>query len=561
VPRWAPIGLTATAVLLGLASAPAAAEPPAGAVSRRAIRELLERPDRLHVERPPLDSRALARFYRARDFRPAWAAEQDGRRAALLLDALAAAEAHGLDSRRYRLEAIRARRTGPEGGDPVERELLLTDAFLRYATDMRRGRLVPGQGDPDWGIAPAAFDAVAALTRALRDPAGLRALLASLPPPAPEYGRLVEALGRYRDIASRGEWPRVPSGALLRPGASDERVPALRQRLVAEGDLASGADGPRYDEALEPAVRRFQARHGLVVDGIVGPATIRALNVPVRDRIRQITLNLERWRWLPRDLGHHYITVNAADAMLSVVVDGRTVLTSRVVVGDARHPTPVVAARLEAVVFNPPWNVPVSIAVAEMLPRLRENPRYLADNDIVVLERREGDPFGLAVDWAAVPSEPFPFRLQQQPGPGNPLGRIKLDIPNRFDVYLHDSPVRSLFARPVRTASHGCIRVERADDLAAHVLGAGPDGWTKPQIAAAIATGASQRIPVARPVPVYILYWTAFVAPDGLVHFRDDVYGRDGRLDAALAAGAAVPGPARPRGAVGCPSGEEETLR
>jgi murein L,D-transpeptidase YcbB/YkuD len=247
--------------------------------------------------------------------------------------------------------------------------------------------------------------------------------------------------------------------------------------------------------------------------------------------------------------------------MLQVVADGRTVLTSRVVVGDLRHPTPVVQARLDAVILNPQWNVPVSIAVEEILPRLRENRRYLAENDIVILERRESDPFGLTVDWSAIPSEPFPFRLQQRPGPDNPLGRIKFDVPNRFDVYLHDTPTRSLFARPVRTASHGCIRVERAGDLAVHVLADGPGGWTRQRLAEAIAAGDSQRIALARPLPVYILYWTAFAAPDGLVQFRDDVYGRDRLLAATLAAEAGAPGPAPPGGIGGCPSPGEEAPR
>jgi L,D-transpeptidase YcbB len=308
-------------------------------------------------------------------------------------------------------------------------------------------------------------------------------------------------------------------------------------------------------------VRRFQARHGLVADGIVGPATVRALNVPVAHRIQQIILNLERWRWLPRDLGRHYIAVNAADAMLQVVADGRTVLTSRVVVGDLRHPTPMVQARLDTVLLNPPWNVPTSIAVEEILPRLRANGRYLAENDIVILERRESDPFGLAVDWSAIPSEPFPFRLQQRPGSANPLGRIKFDAPNRFDVYLHDTPVRSIFARPVRTASHGCIRVERANDLAIHVLEDGTGRWTQQRVAEAIATGDSQRIVVARSLPLYVLYWTAFAAPEGHVEFRDDVYGRDRQLAAMLAGEVRVTRQAPPGDIGGCPSPREDGSR
>ena len=544
----------AAAVLVAACIAAPPAHGAPGATGPR-IRALLERPEGPRIDGHALDPRALGRFYRPRDFTPAWDARDGGTdRAALLLETLATAEAHGLEPARYRLEAIRARQSSSNGGPAAELDLLLTAAFLDYANDLRTGRLPPDRRDPDWGIPAARFDAVSALSEAIRRPATFPALVASLPPPAKDYARLVEALRRYRAGAARGDWPRVPPGAPLRAGDDDARVSAVRARLAAESDLAAGPAATRFDEQLEARVRDFQARHGLAVDGIVGEATVRGLNVPVADRIRQIVLNLERWRWLPRNLGPRYLMVNASDATLQVVEDGRTVLTSRVVVGDLQHPTPVVQARLEAVILNPAWNVPTSIAAREILPRVRENRRYLAENDMVIMERRESDPFGLTVDWTAISAEGFPFRLQQQPGPENPLGRIKFDIPNRFDVYLHDSPSRSLFARPKRMASHGCVRVERADELAAHVLADATGRWNPERLEEAIAGGGSPRIPVARPLPVYILYWTAFVGPDGLVQFRDDVYGRDRRLAAALAAGRRPAGPDLARAIGGCPA-------
>ena len=531
----------------------------APASTSQRIRELLDRPDGLRIDGQSLDPRALGRFYRPRDFAPAWDPRDGGPdRATLLLRALVTAETHGLDPARYHVDAIRARQASSNGGHAAELDLLLTAAFLGYARDVRAGRLPPGRRDPDWGIPAPPFDAVSALIQGIRQPATFPALLASLPPPGKDYGRLVEALRRYRALAARSDWPRVPPGVPLRPGDDAARVAAVRARLAAQDEVVAGVPATLFDDRLEEAVRRFQARHGLAADGIVGEATVRALNVPASDRTRQITLNLERWRWLPRDLGPRYVTVNAADATLRVVEDDRTVLTSRVVVGDLKHPTPVVQARLDAVILNPKWNLPTSIAAREILPRLRENRRYLAENDIVIMERRESDPFGFAVDWSVISSEAFPFRLQQQPGPDNPLGRIKFDVPNRFDVYLHDTPTRTLFARPRRTGSHGCIRVERADELAAHVLADETGRWTPERLEEAIAGGGSPRIPVARPLPVYILYWTAFVGPGGLVQFRDDVYGRDHRLAAALAVERSAPGPDLARAIGGCPSSREE---
>jgi L,D-transpeptidase YcbB len=533
-----------------------------GVASRRAIREALERPGRLRIDGRSLDRAVLTRFYGPRAFAPAWGPIDVGpERASLLLQALTAAETHGLEPARYHVDAIRARGVGTAAGWSVEAELLLTDAFVRYATDFHSGRRPPGFAEADWGIPAQPFDAVSALTRVLGEPATWTMLLASLPPPARDYGRLVDALRRYRAIAARGDWPLVPAGAPLRPGDDDARVAILRARLAGEDERVPRGVDTRYDGPLEDGVRRFQSSHGLPADGIVGRATIRSLNVPAADRARQIALNLERWRWLPRDFGGHYIVVNVADAMLHVVQDGQTVLMSRVVVGDVRHPTPVVRPRMDAIVLNPSWSVPTSIAVAEILPRVRQNARYLAENHMVILERRESDPFGLKIDWATIPSEPFPFRLQQQPGPDNPLGRIKFDIPNRFDVYLHDTPNRSLFMRPVRTASHGCIRVERAEDLALHVLTDGTGRWTKRRLEDAIASPGSRRIALARSLPVYILYWTAFADPDGALQFREDVYGRDRRLADLLASMVGTAGPTAPDPVGGCPPPEQKAAR
>jgi murein L,D-transpeptidase YcbB/YkuD len=491
---------------------------------------------------------ALLAFYRLRDFAPAWDPGDPGaaERARILLDALARAGDHGLEPTAYRVDAL----PRPAGDPMLARDLSLTDALLRYARDVRVGRVRPAEVEADWAIPPPAFDAPSEAARALAS-GRFAAWLATLPPAQPGYRRLVEALRRHRDLARRGGGAAPGPGPLLRPGSRDDDVPRLRARLaVEEPGLSAAPASPLYDPALEAAVRRFQARHGLLVDGVVGPATRRALGVPLPERVRQIELNLERWRWLPRDLGERYLAVNAAAATLEVVEGGRVVLASRVVVGEPRYPTPVFQAWIRAVVLNPPWTVPASIVAREILPELRRDPGYLADNEIAILDRLDSDPYGQAIDWSSVPAGgPLP-RLQQRPGPRNPLGRIKFDLPNPFDVYLHDSPATALFAEPIRTRSHGCVRVDRAVDLATHLL-AGQDPGDRDAVEGAIATGETRRVPLARAVPVYFVYWTAFVE-DGTLQFRDDPYGRDRRLARALA-GSAAATPTSRAGGVGCP--------
>lgn len=416
----------------------------------------------------PLRAGVLRHFYALTGFEPAWGPGPDGAaRATLAIDALHGARDHGLTPAHYGVNALRRRSEPGSLGAAVERELLLTDALLRYAVDLRAGRLRPAAVQPDWGIPPPPReDPVRELAEAI-EAGALAAWLEALPPPHEGYVRLVAALRALHAAADRG-----------------------------------GA-GPRS-----------------------GP-------VPSDARIRQVAVNLERWRWLPRSVESRHLVVNAADATLAVVEDGRVRLASRVVVGDELHPTPVVRAEVGALVFNPPWTVPTSIVLEEFLPKLRANPRFLADNDIMILDRRQ-DPYGLAVDWTAVSAERFPFRLQQRPGGSNPLGRIRLASPNRFDVYLHDTPLPELFLRADRALSHGCVRVERARELAALVLAGQAAGWPE-ALERAMGSGVTSVVPVAHPLPVYLLYWTSFVDDEGRLQLRDDPYDRDGRVAAALA--------------------------
>jgi murein L,D-transpeptidase YcbB/YkuD len=329
--------------------------------------------------------------------------------------------------------------------------------------------------------------------------------------------------GRLRPTAVQPDWGILPP---LRGDPVRELAEAIES-----GALGAWLEAlPPPHEGYARLVAALRTLHAAADRAGAGPRNGLG---PADARIRQIAVNLERWRWLPRSLESRYLVVNAADATLAVIEDGRLRLASRVVVGDELHPTPVVRAEVGALVFNPPWTVPTSIVVEEFLPKLRANPRFLADNDIMILDRRQ-DPYGLVVDWTAVSAERFPFRLQQRPGGWNPLGRLRFASPNRFDVYLHDTPLPELFQRADRALSHGCVRVERARELAALVL-AGQAAGRPEAVERAMAGGVTSVVAVARPLPVYLLYWTAFVDDEGRLQLREDPYDRDGRVAAALA--------------------------
>jgi len=348
-------------------------------------------------------------------------------------------------------------------------------------------------------------------------------------------------LERYLRLRDAGGWPAFSAaGSTLGMGDASTEIPALRDILWRTSDLAENARGSsRYDGELQRAVQRFQQRHGLATDGIVGPRTRQALSVDVDARIKQIRLNLERSRRLPRDLGERYIWINTAAFELDVHEGDRVPLSMRVIVGKEKRQTPAFTESMRYLVVNPYWHVPTKLAKRDLIPALLRNPDYFTQRGIRVLsgwrdDATELDP--LAIDWREYSGGRYlPYKLRQDPGPSNPLGRIKFMLPNRYSVYLHDTPGKHLFERPVRAFSSGCVRLEKPLELARYVMGSeGSGGISGKQLEAVIGTGHNQTVSLPEPIPVYMVYQTAWVDADGNAQFRNDIYGRDPALAALM---------------------------
>jgi murein L,D-transpeptidase YcbB/YkuD len=415
----------------------------------------------------------------------------------------------------------------------AEQDLLITDALLRYADAMRGQRADPSQIEDDWFLTTPPFDVLAFLQNHVQDmPSALR----TLQPPYAGYQLLRQKLAEMTAIAKAGDWPKVPIGPTLKPADVDDRIPAFRARLMASGELATGdTSSTVYDDQLLAAVQLFQRRHGLADEGALGHQTISAMNVSAAQLARQIAVNMERWRWLPQRLEDNHIVVNVPGAWLEVVDSGRAVLSMRVVVGDPDHPTPALHAQMTSLVLNPTWRIPASIATDEILPKLKKNPGYLIANDLELVSEAfpPGSPEsqGVGISWQDRSSIPWPIR--QRAGSDNALGRIKFNIPNNDDIYLHDTPNHKAFTRALRALSHGCVRLEKPEQLALYVLK--DKDWSQQKLETEIDTGTTRTLGLSKNLPVWLLYWTTWVDAEGMLQVRDDLYGRDQRLASAMA--------------------------
>lgn len=491
----------------------------------------------------------LQDLYRTRTFQPAWIGNDVPLpQVDALLNAIRQAGQDGLKPEEYHLSEITALvsewRTSRESNIPfpiasqIDLEFLLTDALVAYGFHLLNGRVDSKRLYPDWVSYPKDVHLPAVIV-SIMNGGNLEAAFRRLTPQEPLYRDLKQAFALYADIAGTGGWPLIPASRGLKKKEDYSRyLSLLRQRLLLTGDLSS-ADSPErgaYDERLKEAVRRFQKRHGLKADGVVSPETLKEMNVPVEKRSEQIRLNLERLRWLQEDIGRRHILVNITDFTLTVSQDGRVIMDMPIVVGKQDQRTFTFSAKMTYLELNPYWNIPKTIAEKEILPGVRKDPDYLTKKKIRVLEYRryqdkEIDP--ATIDWSKIRPDKLKYSFRQDHGPGNALGRIKFMFPNKFDIYLHDTPERHLFKRTRRTFSHGCIRIAKPIDLAEYLLN-NENGWNRKKILAEIGKGNRQILHLPSPIDVHIVYLTAWTDPQGEVQFRNDIYAGDASLVQAL---------------------------
>jgi murein L,D-transpeptidase YcbB/YkuD len=487
----------------------------------------------LHVGGAVVASRELTLdAYERRGYLPLWT---DAHAVASLLESIESVDEDGLEPEHYHLSALaEAARRARDASSLAERDLLATDAFVRLSHDLRFGKVEPdgpASGmDAAWTFGgPEAVARLAGVVTSGR----IRETLADLRPHHFVYGALREALAHLRRIEAEGGWEPLPPGVTLARDSVGARVRLLRLRLRVSGDLrddAARADAP-FDSVLEAAVRSFQHRHGLNEDGVVGGGTLAALNVPVDRRIEQVRVNLERARWIARELPDTFVAVNVAGQRVYLMHGDSVAFETRAIVGTASTRTPLFTAPMLYIDVNPTWTVPPGIA-QEVLEAIRSDPGYLEREGLRVFDGSGREVDAAEVAFARYTPASFRYQFRQDPGPTNPLGRIKLMLPNEHHVYLHDTPARGLFAEEERLFSHGCVRVEDPVRLAQLVLG--DETWNRETLQAAIDSGETRTIRLTTPVDVFILYWTAAADSGGRLHFYRDVYDRDAAVLAAL---------------------------
>lgn len=481
----------------------------------------------------------IAEFYRETGYERVWTGNtaQNRARRAALIEALRAAGTHGLPTARYDLAGLEEdMKSARSYRDLGILEVEISQRFLRYARDIQTGAVVPSVVD-EHIVREVPYRARATYLPNLVK-SSPRAFFRALPPDTAEYRALMKNKMILEKSLARGGWGAVVDAPKLEKGATGRGVVALRDRLVRMGYLKRTASGT-FDDAMHAAVLAFQADHGLAQDGVVGPGTLAEVNVSVKERLQSVVVAMERERWMNKDRGARHIEVNLADFTAKVIDNGQVTFETRSVVGarDAKRQSPEFSDQMEFMVINPSWFVPRSIATREYLPELKQNP--FAVNHLIITDRNGRQINRASVDFTKYTARSFPYAMRQPPSRTNALGLVKFMFPNKYNIYLHDTPAKNLFGREVRAYSHGCIRLAEPFDFAYTLLArqtADPESYFQSKL----ATGREITVHLEQPVPVHIIYRTAFADARGDMQYRRDVYGRDGRIWSALSAAGVV---------------------
>ena len=454
-----------------------------------------------------------------------------------LLNELGNIEEDGLNPEDYHLSTLLVQKLHLEQSDSPEPSLmadydiLLTDSLIRLAYHLHFGKVEPESLHPDWNMTRKINDTdpVVNIEKTLRS-AKLADTLKKSRPQLKSYSLMRAALKKYREIQEAGGWEAVPEGPTLKVGMTDERIPKLRKRLAVTGHFeGTNTKSDHFDEELEKAVVGFQKSHHLVADGAVGKNTYKTLNGPVKRKIDQIRVNLERFRWISRNIPEEFIVVDIAGFRAYHYRNYNIKWTSKVQVGKAFRKTPVFNSQIKYLVFNPTWTVPPTILREDIIPKIKKNPEYLQKKKISVIDRKGRIVDPSLVDWSKYSRKNVPHTFRQEPGPHNALGRIKFIFPNKHFIYLHDTPSRSLYARKDRAFSSGCIRVEKDIELAEILLN-DPEKWNQQNIQNLMDTLETKRVNLPKPMPISLLYWTVRFDEKGKIIFKKDVYDRDGAV-------------------------------
>ncbi len=469
----------------------------------------------------------LNEIYAARNYTSIWTENDIATHTSMeVTRKLLGSDSLGLQPTKYYGRLLYQLAANQNSGDFLRFELLLTDSLYTYFDDLAHGALEQPSTKTGWRLEKSTIDISSVSHGFFNGNVSFKQTVEKLQPTHPRYAGLINALYEHQSMLSQGGWVAIQPGSSLALGDSSPRVAQLRERLMESGDMGyrDYLSNIQFDTELEAGVIKFQQRHGLEADGVVGPKTLEEINVTLWDRITQLQINLDRWRWLPRNPGTSNITVNTAGYDMDITIDGHSAATMKVIVGTTKNKTPLFSDSMEHMVFNPSWYVPKSI-VRELLPKEVSQPGWLDKNNFEVTTKSGGakvSPSNVSLDAEYFVAN---YRVRQRPSEKNALGKLKFMFPNKYNIYLHDTNAKSLFAKAKRSFSHGCVRVEKPTELARMLLQS--DGKSNAEIDSYLAHDGTKKVNLRTPLPVHLTYQTAWVDDSGVTHFRDDIYRHD----------------------------------